>query len=472
MQARRLVSWITVWFAISSAGITAQDRRLVEAAKAADTPSVRTLLEKGVDPDIPQPDGATALHWAAHWDDAVMARGLVGAGANVNATNDFGATALWLASLNGSASLVETLLTAGADANATLPSGETVLMTASRTGSATAVRGLVAHGARIDAQEHTRGQTALMWAVAQGHAEVVSALVELGADVHLRSLPRPRRIHTRTAGFNPTGVLDVVQGGFTPLLFAARHGDLDIAKHLIAGGASVHDTALTGTSALVVAAHSGHTAVTRLLLEHGADPNAADAGYTALHVATLRGDEVVARALLAKGANPNTSIERGSPGRRNSPDYVLEHDLVGATPFWLAARFAEPDIMQALVDAGAHPDVVMLDGTTPLMAAVGARRRQEPGLTPNTAEDERLVREAVTVAIEAGTDVDATNTGGNTALHTAAARRLDTVVQILVDSGANLHKENGEGKTPVMMATGRDGDVNSTVELLRRLGAS
>ena len=61
---------------------------------------------------------------------------------------------------------------------------------------------------------------------------------------------------------------------------------------------------------------------------------------------------------------------------------------------------------------------------------------------------------------------------GNTALHTAAARRLDTVVQLLADSGADLNVLNDQGQTPLEVAGRRGGDDNSTVELLRRLGAS
>ena len=257
-------------------------------------------------------------------------------------------------------------------------------------------------------------------------------------------------------------------GSNTPILFAARQGDLDVARHLVAAGADVNDTAATGTSALVVAAHSGHTALALFLLDQGADANAAEAGYTALHAATLRGDETLAAALLARGADPDAPVVRGSQGRRNSPDYVLDHDVVGATAFWLAAHFAEPDVMRALAASGADPQIVMEDGTTPLMAAAAARRRQEPGLARNPAEDERLVLEAAKVAIDAGGDVNAANAAGNTALHTAASRRLDTVVQFLVDSGADLHARNDNGQTPLEVARGRAGGDNSTVELLRR----
>ena len=458
--------------AMAGLAAAAQDTRLLDAARAADSTRVIALLEQGVSANARQADGATALHWAAHRDDAAIADALVRAGAAVDAANEFGVTPLWLGCVNGSETMVEILLAAGADANAALPSGETVLMTASRTGSAEAVRLLASHGADLNAREHTRGQTALMWAVAQQHPDVVETLVSLGADVHARSAARPRRIHTRTAGFDPTGVVDVVQGSNTPILFAARQGNLDAARHLVAGGADVNDTAATGTSALVVAAHSGHTALALFLLEQGADPNAAEAGYSALHAATLRGDETLAAALLARGADPNAPVIRGSPGRRNSPDYVLEHDVVGATPFWLAAHFAEPASMRVLADNGAELQVVMEDGTTPLMAAVAARRRKEPGLAANPAEDERLVLEAARAAIDAGVEVNAADAAGNTALHTAASRRLDTVVQLLADSGADLHAVNDQGQTPLAEAGGRGGDDNSTVELLRRLGAS
>ena len=474
MHAKKLAALLLfVAPMLAAAGLAAaQDTRLLDAARAADATSVLALLDRGAVANTRQADGATALHWAAYWDDAAMADALVRAGADVDAANDFGATPLWLACLNGSASMVETLLAAGADANAALPSGETVLMTASRSGSVEAVRLLAAHGADLNAREHTRGQTALMWAVAQRHPDVVETLVALGADVHARSAPQPRRIHTRTAGFNPAGVIDTVLGSNTPLLFAARHGDLRAARHLVAAGADVNDTAATGTSALVVAAHSGHTALALFLLEHGADPTAAEAGYSALHAAALRGDETLASALLAAGADPNAPVVRGSQGRRNSPDYVLQHDVVGATAFWLAGHFAEAGVMRALADGGADPRFVMDDGTTPLMAAVAARRRREPGLAPNPAEDERLVLEAARAAIDAGVDVHAADAGGNTALHTAARRRLDDVVRLLADSGADLGARNDNGQAPLDVAGGRGGEDNRTVELLRRLAIS
>ena len=148
--------------------------RVADAVKRQDPVAVRVLLDDGADVNTPQGDGATALHWAAYWDDLTTARLLIAAGATVATTNALGVTPLWLACNNGSAAMVEALLDTGADANAALPSGETPLMTASRTGSADAVRSLLAHGADVTAREAAHGQTALMWAVAQRHPAVVA----------------------------------------------------------------------------------------------------------------------------------------------------------------------------------------------------------------------------------------------------------------------------------------------------------
>ena len=91
------------------------------------------------------------------------------------------------------------------------------------------------------------------------------------------------------------------------------------------------------------------------LLEKGADPNAAAAGFTALHEAIMRRDEKMVAALLAHGADPNAPLRTWTPTRRSSKDFNFEPALVGATPFWLAARFSEPGVMRLLVKHGADP---------------------------------------------------------------------------------------------------------------------
>ena len=133
----------------------------------------------------------------------------------------------------------------------------------------------------------------------------------------------------------------MAHGGSTPLLFAARTGDVDTARALVDAGADVNDIAGAGTSALVIAAHSGHSALAIYLVEQGADPNAADAGYTALHAAILRSDVALVREQLRHGANPDAVVEHGTPGRRYGADYSIRHQAVGANAFWLASSSAE-----------------------------------------------------------------------------------------------------------------------------------
>lgn len=448
---------------------------VADAAKQQDWAGVQTRLDEGADVGAPQGDGATALHWAVYWDAVPETRRLLAAGASLDATNDLGVTPLWLACNNGSGSMVDVLLTAGADPDSALPSGETVLMTASRTGSLSAVRALLRQGADVDRTEESHGQTALMWAVAQGHAPIVQALIERGADVHARSHSYPQVINS-AGNADPSGVYEIAQGGYTPLLFSARHGALASARMLVAAGADVNDVAPMGTSALVVAAHSGQGRLAAFLLEHGADPLAADAGYTALHAAVLRGDLKLVTTLMEYGADPDPPLRRGTPARRVSADWRLGHNLIGATPFWLAARFREPAIMSTLAEHGADP-LVAKDGVTAVMVALqGGTTRGRFGVSSaDRAAEGRLTLEAVRVALEVGADGDATNEDGDTALHLAASRGLDDVITRLAEHGASLTVRNVDGETPLSLARARsagDGAPSSTVALLQRLGAT
>jgi ankyrin repeat protein len=467
----------------SAAGVSASgSSELLDAVKRQDAAAVRAVLQQRVDVNARAADGATALHWAVHLDDAETSDLLLRAGAAASAANELGVTPLYLACENGNPALVQKLIAAGASPNAALPSGETALMTAARSGSADAVNALVAAGADVGAREKTEGQTALMWAVSEKHPQVVEALIAAGADVGARSNPRS----------SVTSIGVVEEGGYTPLLFAAREGDIASARLLLAAGADVNDTAPLGTSALVVASFSGHSALAAFLLEKGADPNAAGAGYNALHTAILRGDLALVQALLARGAEPNAPIQKGSKAGRQAKMWEVPQALAGTTPFFFAAKLAEAPIMRALADAGADPLAGMADGTTPLMVAaglltggLGRGAKDRRGRELDTAEAE-LVRshhtdhrpilnsgiEAVKVALELGGDVNATNKAGDTALHGAAVHGFESVIQLLAERGARLDVKNKRGLTPMMVgANSRDGDGQVSVTILRKLGA-
>jgi uncharacterized protein len=450
MNNRMPMAWMCGWLlavflpfaARPSAG---SDLRLVDAAKNKDRATVEALLKQHVDANTPQGDGATALAWAAHWDDLDMADQLIHAGAKVNAANDYGVTPLALACLNGSAPMVEKLLKAGADANATQASGETALMTCARTGNLDAVNLLLGHEAHANASETEGGQTALMWAVAEKHPEVVKALIARGADV---------RAHSR--------------GGFTPLLFAAQQGDVDSARLLLAAGADGNEPARGGMTPLLIAASSGQGPCSVFLLDQGADPNAADArGYTALHFASQnRALLELVKALLAHHANPNARLSKG--------------DTAGATPFYLAASGGNVAAMRALANGGADATLATKQNTTPLMVAAGVGRFES-----RTDAQNRNALEAVKLAVELGNDVNAVGENGWTALHGAAYTGSDAIVQFLVSKGAKLDVFDQFGQTPLSIAQavvtaglGGNADVRprryrkSTVELLLKLGAT
>ena len=466
--------WLVLFLSVASLAAAANDGRLVEAVKKRDTAAVRALLKQHVDVNAPQPDGATALHWAAQWDDLDTATLLIRAGARVNAADDYGVTPLSLACTNGNASMVETLLQAGANPNAALPTGETALMTAARTGKVDAVKALLARGANLNAKETSSGQTALMWAAAEGVPEVVQVVIEHGADVHARST-----------------------AGFTPLLFAARVGDLKTTRTLLDAGATVNEAAANGTTALVVATIRGHTAFAEFLLDQGADPNAGP-GFTPLHWAAgdwdrlagdttgiqpeenewsafrgLRGDAKLSfvKALLAHGANPNARAATNPRSEGGNHGGVL----AGGTPFLMAAIAGDVRVMRTLLASGADPQLATARQTTPLMMAAGMSMPYGPPVPESNA------LEAVKLCLEVGNDINAANANGETPLHAAAYRGLEganSIVQFLVDHGARINAKNKRGWTPLTIAEGifflggAGGSASpSTAELLRKLGA-
>lgn len=496
--------WFALLFTIVAASASAADARVAEAAKQRDARALRALIAQRVDVNAPQPDGATALHWAVYWNDAEAVDLLMRAGANVNASNDLGVTPLFLASAAGQAGMVGKLLAAGASSNAVRATGESPLMAASRSGSLAAVRALLARGADANAREKTHDQTALMWAAANRHADIVEALVEGGSDLEARSrvrtgrtyLPADRNGSGNTPEEHARFSRDVAEGGYTALLFAAQHGDEVSVKRLLDAGANVNVEAPSGISPLVLAAHNSNTEAVTVLIEGGADVQSAGAGYTALHAAVLRGNLQIVSALLEHGANPNATITQATGARRYSQDWSFGDDLVGATPYYLAARFAEVPIMRALAARGANTRFAMPDGSTAIMAAMDTAQTRSGELegfgtdrrsryvfarlltVQSPDEAQKDVLEIVKLAVSAGADVNAAVVTGDTAMHRAAAKGLSSVIEFLAANGADVNAANKKKQTPLAVAQAararRGGDMvagnQAVVDLLQSLG--
>ena len=513
---RRALGWFVPLILAVAAPAAGEDPRLVAAAAAQDAGAVRALLAAGIHPDTPRADGATALLWAAHRDDRRLVELLLDAGADVNAADDHGVTPLQRAAENASPAMVDRLLSAGAEVDAAQASGLTALMIAARTGDARVLHLLLTQGADVDAVTRETRSTALMWAVAESHPDSVRALLAADAD--------PR---ASTAA------------GFTPLLFATRNGDVEVARLLLEAGVDVNHTGVDGTHALPYAIIRGRDDLARFLLERGADPNGAMGGVTALHAAVGRVDTWLAewnrrhgggarystrgssafdpiralplvKSLLARGANPNARIAAsamfmsyiGYPKKGAfEPFAVGTGDLLGATPLWIAAysanarvkdiRFgraggtgavegaasrASAEILRVLLAAGADPRLTTDDGTTPLMVAAGLGRST---YTPRELRGVRSpgAERAVEVLIEAGADVNAVNEAGFTALHGAAFRGLNEVLDYLVARGADIDARDFRGRTAYRMAEGSKQSFQfqswpETAAFLARLGAN
>jgi ankyrin repeat protein len=342
---------------------------------------------------------------------------------------------------------------------------------------------MLAHGADPNIREGARGQTALMWAVSARQPQVVRLLLDAHADVKARSRSWTERVLLCCQFYegDDAGAAMLPVGGYTPLLFAAQDGDVESAKLLLAAGADVNDTAPDGSGALVIAAHAAQSDMAAFLLAEGADPNASGAGYTALHIAAMRADLNLVKALLDHGADPNARQMKGSPTRRLRSGHALDFRLVGATPYLLAVRACQMEVMKLLAARGADTTLTLQDGRSALMVLAGAPTTEGP-LPPDAK-----AAEAVKLAVSLGTPVNQADVNGDTALHAAATRRRDALVQALVDSGAALNARNHEGETPLAAALKPPGpmkgtalaeeynflrDHKETAELLRKLGAT
>jgi len=313
-----------------------------------------------------------------------------------------------------------------------------------------------------------QNQTALMWAAAEQHPAVVKALIEAHADLQAHS-----------------------KKGYTALHFAARVGDQESVRLLLAAGVNVNlrtqpevadtepgaetlvagrgrsrvrggsfyrkNASTAGYTPLLVATVRGEVATALFLLDQGADPNVLDAGFTPLHWASTTWEGFTAnpvygfenpmagipdrqvklqfvKALLAHGANPNARMTKTQPTFASG---FL--DAVGATPFLLASSVDDLEMMKLLLAAGADPKRDTSANTLQHAAATGPELTQfllEAGANPNLLDDERRPLWWRTMEQREGD----------------AASEL---LRMMLDHGADLHLRAPDGRGPVGQAVSK-----------------
>jgi ankyrin repeat protein len=495
---------IAALLAVTTSVRVAAENTLLDAAERGDRAAVARLLTKGANPNTPGPDGTTAIMYAAANGDVELVRVLIKGGANVKPTNQFGTSALTEAAIIGSAPIIDLLLKAGADPNTKNPEGETALMAVARSGKVDAARRLIEAGAEVNAKENFGGQTALMWAAAQGQADMVKLLAASGADLNARGVIRQwqRKVITEP---RPK---DMNKGGFTPLLYAAREGCVECARHLIAAGADPDLDDPERITPLNMALLNLHYEFAAFMIQAGADVNKWDLFgrspiYMAADTSTLpmKGNGAMAvlpsedsvtaldigRMLLEKGANPNLQLKRRPPYRDVPQDRGGDTILAqGATPLLRAARAGDAPFVELLLKHNALVDLPSKEGVTPLMAAAGAefgdrvtrgRNRTNEGVLAtlkllldagadinarmviepgrNPAEGQSNQAASLAIAQRRPSQVpSAAAVPHQTALHGAAQRGLTPFVKFLAEHGANLEAKDANGRTALDLARG------------------
>src|SRR5580700_5694058 len=438
---------------LSVVSVGAASTELADAAMRRNGEAVRSLLQRKADVNAPQIDGTTALHWAVRLDDLDTVDMLIRAGANVSAANRAGATPMQLAALNGNAAMVEKLIKAGADSNVPLTQyGDTPLMMASRTGKTDAITVLLDGGARVNTKETWGGTTALMWAVAERHGAAVKTLIDHGADVNARSHFVPAANGRGFEGRTPVApqpgqaAEEFASGWFTPLMFAAREGDVESARLLVAAGADVNAPASDGKDALGLAIFNGNYELAEFLIDNKARVNKADTqGFTPLFWAVDRRNMETApnfpwmvtadplpliKKLLEAGADPNALINNTPRARMRagSPRIVF------ATALMRAAFSGDLELVKLLLAKGADPAAVSKDNETVLEAAAALGFIQ--GYSNGRSAAERL--DVIKLLVDLGADVNAADDYGITPLMAAANMGEVSIIQFLVDRGADL----------------------------------
>ncbi len=492
MTSRRVLLLVALACAAPQATLAAGDQRLVQAAARGDTATVRLLLRQSVDVNAADSDGATALHWATWADDAALVNELLRAGARVAVPNAFGVAPIHIAAQHGHDAIVRRLLDAGADVNAADGTGDTLLMAAVRAGSLATVTLLVDRGAVVDAAEPQLGHTALMWAVRTDNAATTALLLRHGASLEART-----RVAARPAvrppgagggshgvgivrgGVPPQGEQLPTPGGMTPLLFAARDGRLAAARVLLDAGANPNAADPNSITPLLMAITNNQLAVAQLLVDRGADVQATDwYGRTPLWAAVeVRNLDIPSNAtengvdreaalrlitaILDKRVDVNARVKEFPPARRHMlPLGSLEWvDFTGQTAFIRAAQSADVPLMKLLLSRGADPAITTFNGTSALMAAAGVN--WVPAQTYSESPARWL--EAVQLCLEIGLDVNAINQMGLSAVHGAANRGSDDIITLLASRGARLDVPDKEGRTPLAWAAGVFLATNSPV---------
>ena len=456
------------------------------AAYHGDADMTALLLAAGADPALANRNGATPLWLAASRGEAEIIEVLLSGGADPDELLPLGRRPLMLAARSGVVEAVNVLIDAGADVNAAeTERGTTALMQAADQGHADVLALLIDRGADVEAvtlplmrnertaalgkagdpRESVRRQvqaivceegpprldvpTAAGDNVAEDEAveSAFTARNVCGCEQNSIGICQGRRGGNADANTNeeepePDG------GELTPLVYAARSGDIESARVLIEAGADVNKATRYGWTPLLAATQNRNYQMGRFLIENGADVNLANkGGWSNLYLATdnrnVEGGDYPTREpdmdhldyirlLLDSGANVNHRLIESTETRTVFTNQWLDEN--GATAFLRASQSGDVPLMTLLLEYGADPHIYTELGVTPLAVAAGIGWVE--GVTSEWSTAQTV--EAVKMLLDLGIDPNYQADTGRTALHGAGHKGATEVARILVEAGGML----------------------------------
>jgi ankyrin repeat protein len=488
---------------------------------------VRALLKAGANPDAhTSSGGATPLHFAAATGSAEAVRALLegGADANIRETAWEQTPMMWAAAYNRP-EVIRVLLQGGGDVAAIskvedIGEREKKAREDERRREARMKALLAAdQPARPAAADAPAGERPAGEAKAKGEGKA--------AEEKPRARARAEDGEDETReGSNAEvplsyGELVGEKGGLTPLLFAVRQGHAEAVTALLEAGAEINQVSADNTTPLLMATINGHFDLARQLLERGADPRlASDAGATPLYAAinlqwapkslypqpTAHKQQKTTylelmEALLKAGADPNARLTKHLWYMEYNFS-LLQVDTKGATPFWRAAYGTDVDAMKLLIRYGADPNIptqkspqrrfrrgapeddkdhsglppVPVGGPAvyPLHAASGVGFGEGYAANSHRSAPGGWLAAVKYLVEEIGVDINARDHNGYNAVHHAAARGDNELIEYLVEKGGDVKAVSRKGQTTADMANGpvqRVPPFLDTVKLLESLGS-
>lgn len=418
---------------------------------------VRLLAEHGA---------RITIHQAACLGQLEKVKQLLAEGAEVDALDPQGWTALRWAAQEGHVDVVQLLLAHGADINGKSDGGVPLIEAMERRHSDVAAV-LIMNGAKLNVASDRYAKTLLEMAASSGRRDLAELLISKGAAAETDRGPISQAmISAAEAGrkdmvefFFARGADVNAKGGtgWTALHCAAEFGHADIAQLLIARGADVKAVTDRGETAVDLAMEWGHREIVRLLAAVGAD--------LTIHAAAYIGDSNAVQRLVARGADVNA---------------MDEHQR---TPLCLAAREGNMAVAELLIGRGAKINRGKEAGSwlpSPLYAAVergqtdmvkllirhGAdiRTRTLEGYTPLHEATRYGHREIAELLIDKGVEVNARADWDNTALREAALQAHADVIELLLARGAEIVA--GKDDTGIVLPAPQGRPAAETARLL------